>query len=171
MLFLCMLHVTSTVWCFILEVTNYEPLVYFILLVCYAQTALKMYLFIKADATESLFMTIMYTYLVPLTLFLCIYFTCICIHMHSLRCQVLYTIEFNIIILTAQYMIYISYDYHPEILVLKIGWSLILRENTRFNSLLLTNFSLWSNTLTNVIYYKLHFKWYCAYIWSILCQF
>ena len=34
MLFLCMVHVKSTVSCFILEVTNYEPLVYHILLVC-----------------------------------------------------------------------------------------------------------------------------------------
>ena len=31
---LCMLHVKSTVSCFILEVTNYEPLVYYMLLVC-----------------------------------------------------------------------------------------------------------------------------------------
>ena len=89
MLFLCMLHVKSTVSCFILEVTNYEPLVYHILLVCQAQSDLKMYLFLKADATVSIFMIIMYTYLVPLTLFLCIYFTCICIHMHSPRCHVL----------------------------------------------------------------------------------
>ena len=33
MLFLCILHIKSTVSCFILEVTNYEPLVYHILLV------------------------------------------------------------------------------------------------------------------------------------------
>ena len=30
MLFLCILHVKSTISCFILEVTNYEPLVYHI---------------------------------------------------------------------------------------------------------------------------------------------
>ena len=65
-----------------------------------------MYLFLKSDASVSIFMIIMYTNLVSLTLFLCIYFTCICIHMHSHRCHVLYTIEFNIIILTAQYMVY-----------------------------------------------------------------
>ena len=34
MLLLCMLHIKSTVSCFILEVTNYEPLVYHNLLVC-----------------------------------------------------------------------------------------------------------------------------------------
>ena len=65
-----------------------------------------MYLFLKADATVSLFMIIMYTYLVSLTLFLCIYFTYICLHMHSPRCHVLYIIEVNPIILTAQYMVY-----------------------------------------------------------------
>ena len=65
-----------------------------------------MYWFLKADATVSIFMIIMYTNLVSLTLFLCIYLTCICIYMHSTRCHVLYTIEFNIIILTAQYMVY-----------------------------------------------------------------
>ena len=67
-----------------------------------------MYLFLKADATVSIFMIILYIYLVALALFLCIYFTCICIHiyMHSTRCHVLYTIEFNIIILTAEYMVY-----------------------------------------------------------------
>ena len=47
-----------------------------------------MYLFLKADATLSICMIILYTYLVSLTLFLCIYFTCICIHMHSTRCHV-----------------------------------------------------------------------------------
>ena len=103
MLLLRMLHVKSTVSCFIFKVTNYEPLVYYILLVCYsAQSTLKMYLFLKADATVSIFMIIMYTYLVSLTLFLCTYFTCICIH--STRCHVLYTVEFDIIILTAQYI-------------------------------------------------------------------
>ena len=86
-----------------------------------------MHLFLKADATVSIFMIIFYTYLVSLTLFLCIYITCICIHMHSIRCHVLYTIEFNIIILTAQYIIqqssilHISYNYHPKILILKVG--------------------------------------------------
>ena len=65
-----------------------------------------MYLFLKAYATVSIFMIIKYTYLVSITLFLCIYFTCIFIHMHSTRCHVLYTIEFNNIILTAQYMVY-----------------------------------------------------------------
>ena len=65
-----------------------------------------MYLFLKADATVSISMVILYTYLVSLTLFLCIYFTCIFIHMHSTRCHVLYTIEFIIIILTAQYTVY-----------------------------------------------------------------
>ena len=34
MLFLCMLHIKSTVSCFILEVKKSEPLVYHILLVC-----------------------------------------------------------------------------------------------------------------------------------------
>ena len=128
MLFLCMLNVESTLSCFILEVTNYEPLVYQILLVCIARSALKMYLFLKADATVSIFMKIMFTYLVSLTLFLCINFRYICMHMHSTRCHVLYTIEFNIIILTAQYgisqqssILPISYHYHPKILVLKIG--------------------------------------------------
>ena len=81
MLYLCMLHFVSTVSCFIFEVTNYEPLVYHISLVCEAQSALKMYLFLKADATVSIFMIIMYTYLVSLILFLCIYFTCSFIHM------------------------------------------------------------------------------------------
>ena len=65
-----------------------------------------MYLFLKADATVSIFTIIMYTYVVSLALFLCIYFTGICIQMHSTRCYVLYTIEFNIIFLTAQYMVY-----------------------------------------------------------------
>ena len=66
-----------------------------------------MYLFLKADATVSIFMIIMYTYLVSLTFtHLCNYFTCIFIHMHSTRYHVLYTIEFYIIILTAQYMVY-----------------------------------------------------------------
>ena len=69
-----------------------------------------MYLFLKADATVSIFMIILYTYLVSLTLFLCIYFTCIFIDMHSTRCRVLYTIDFNIFILTAQYM-----EYHNKI--------------------------------------------------------
>ena len=64
MLFLCMLHIKSTVSCFILEVTNYEPLVYHILLVCYAQSALIMHLLLKTDATVSIFMIILYTYLV-----------------------------------------------------------------------------------------------------------
>ena len=64
-----------------------------------------MYLFLKADATVSIFMIIMYTYVVSLTLFICIYFTCIFIHMHSTRCHVLYYI-INIIIMTAQYMVY-----------------------------------------------------------------
>ena len=62
-----------------------------------------MCLFLKADATVSIYMIILYTYLVSLTLILCIYFTCICIHMHSTRCHVLHTIEFNIIILTAHF--------------------------------------------------------------------
>ena len=81
MLFLNMLHVKSTLSCFILEVTNYEPLVYHILLVCLAQSALKMYLFLKA-VSISIFMIIIYTYLVSLTLFLCIIlyvFSYICI--------------------------------------------------------------------------------------------
>ena len=51
MLYLCILHFESTVSCFIFEVTNYEPLVNHISLVCEAQSALKMYLFLKADAT------------------------------------------------------------------------------------------------------------------------
>ena len=59
MLFLCMLHIKSTVSCFKLEVTNYEPLVYHMLSVCKAQSALKMYLFLKADATVSIFMIIL----------------------------------------------------------------------------------------------------------------
>ena len=78
-----------------------------------------MYLFLKADATVSIFMIILYAYLVSLTLIICIYFTCICIHMHSTRCHVLYTIEFNIIILTAQYMVYhnkvVSFIFHITI--------------------------------------------------------
>ena len=65
-----------------------------------------MYLFLKPDATVSIFIIILNTYLISLTLFLCIYFTCICIHMHFARCHVLYTIKFNIIISTAQYMVY-----------------------------------------------------------------
>ena len=77
-----MLHIKSTVSFFILEVTNYEPLVNHILLVCKAQSALKMYLFLKADATVSIFMIIMYTYLVSLTLVLFNYFICICIGLH-----------------------------------------------------------------------------------------
>ena len=73
--------------------------IYHILLVCKAQSALKMYLFLKADTTVSIFMIIMYrpTYLVSLTLFLCIYFTCIFIHLHSPRCHVLYTIELKLL--------------------------------------------------------------------------
>ena len=39
MLFLCMLHVKSTVSCFILDVINYELLVNHILLVCEARSA------------------------------------------------------------------------------------------------------------------------------------
>ena len=84
-----------------------------------------MYLFLKAKATVSIFMIIMYTYLVPLTLLLCINFTCICIHMHFTRCHVLYTIEFIIIILYGisqqSSILHISYNYHPKILILIIG--------------------------------------------------
>ena len=100
-----------------------EPLVYHNLLACWAQSTFKMYLFLKADTTVPIFMIILYVYLVSLTLFLCIYFTCICIHMHYPRYHVLYTIVFKIIILTAQYIcisqqssiLHISYNYHPEI--------------------------------------------------------
>ena len=84
-----MLHVKRTVSCFILEVTNYDQLVYHILLVCEAQSAVKMYLFLKADVTVSIFMIKMYTYLVSLAVFLCIYFTCICIDIHYPSCHVL----------------------------------------------------------------------------------
>ena len=88
-----------------------------------------MTLLLKADTTVPIFMIILYVYLVSLTLFLCIYFTCICIHMHSPRCHVLYTIVFNIIILTAQYMVYhnkvVSCIFHITItlkdMVSKIG--------------------------------------------------
>ena len=124
-----------------------------------------MYLFLKADATVSIFMIILCAYLVSLILFLCIYFACICIHMHSTRCHVIYTIEFNIIIFTAQYGIsqqsstlHILYNYHPKILVLKIGWSLInCKDFTCIGKALglavhRLQISLWSNNLTNVIY-------------------
>ena len=48
--------------------------------------------------------------------------------------------KFNIIILTAQYygiphqssILHILYNYHPEILVLKIGWSLINSKDFTF---------------------------------------
>ena len=85
-----------------------------------------MYLSLKADATVSILFYDNYVYLSGLPNFLCIYFTCIFIHMHSTRCHVLYTIEFNIIILTAQYMVYhnkvVSCIFRiTKILVLKIG--------------------------------------------------
>ena len=60
-----------------------------------------MYLFLKADATVSIFMISLYTYLVSLTMYLFyMYF-----HRYAFY-QVLYTIEFNNIILTALYMVY-----------------------------------------------------------------
>ena len=48
----------------------------------------------------------LYTYLVSIALFLCIYFTCICIHIYAfyqVSCDIYY--QFNSIILTAQYMV------------------------------------------------------------------
>ena len=56
MLFPCMFPVKSAVSCFILEVTNYKPLVYHVVFVCQEQSALKMCLFLKADATVYIFM-------------------------------------------------------------------------------------------------------------------
>ena len=56
---------------------------------------------LKADATVSIFMIILYTYVDSLTIYLFyMYF-----HRYAFY-QVLYTIEFNIIILTAHYMVY-----------------------------------------------------------------
>ena len=78
---------------------------------------------------------------VSLTLFLCIYFTCICIHMHYARCHVLYTIKFNIIILTAQYMVYHNKVVSKNRLILdQLRRFYLNRVSTQFNRLPFTNF-------------------------------
>ena len=85
MLFLCMLHVKSTVSCFILEVTNYEPLVFHILLVCLGQSALKCICF----KIKSIYIYDNYVYLSGLPNFICLHLFHMYFHTYYAFYQVL----------------------------------------------------------------------------------
>ena len=133
MLFLCMLYVKVTVPCFILVVTNYEPLVYHILLVCYAQSAFKMYLFLKSWC-HSIYIYDNDVFLSGLPNFISMHLFYMYFHTYAfyqVSCVIYYRVYYYYFDRTVygisqqSSILHISFYYHPKILVLKIGWSSI----------------------------------------------
>ena len=110
MVLLCMLHVRSTVsivfhtWSDKVWATNVS-LSYFI----FKHNRLVKYICFKSWCHSiSIFMIIMYNYLVSITSFVWIYLTCMCIHKHSTRFHVSYTFDcWSLIFITRTvYMVY-----------------------------------------------------------------